>query len=447
MGQTMTNQGIIIADEMGLGKTVQALALLQATQQFPAVIICPTSLRLNWKREAQKWLPGKSIDVLYGVKPYAVREDIAIIGYDVLHGWCDTLQAKSVVIDESHYTKNGSARRTQAALRLADRCREGGGFVALLTGTPVLNNPTELIAQLRIAGMLDEFGGVAKFKKDYKELAMLPVLNRRLRATCFVRRRKTDVLTELPPKRHAYITVEGDPQMMREYAKAERDVVSFIAQRAREIAESSGATTKEARQAAWQAGLRAEAAQHLVAITTLKRLAAKAKMPAVKSWLEDFSESGKKLVVFAWHREVVDQVAEQFAGGAKVQGGMSDEEKQRWVDAFQNDDDQRMLSCSLKAAGVGLTLTAASDVMFIEQGWTPADIDQASDRCHRIGQQDSVTAWHLLCSETIDEYIAQLIDRKRIIVNAVTDGTSQGDEESGSVLGDLLVQLAERGGV
>lgn len=438
--------GVFIADEMGLGKTPQSLAVLGATQARGTVVVCPTSLRLNWQREARKWLPGWSVEILHGTRPHMTVADIRVIGYDVLHAWADVLDPAAVVFDEAHLLKNGQARRTRAAVMLADRVHDRGGFVLALTGTPVLNNAAELVAQLRILGRLDEFGGAAKFRREFTDPKTLPSLNRRLRATCYVRRRKVDVLTELPPKRWATIVVEGDPTVMRDYRDAEADIVGFLADRARQLAAESGASDDEARRVAWQAALRAEAAQHLVAVTALKRLAARAKMPAVRAWVDDFESTGKKLVVFGWHREVVDAIADQFADGCVIRGGMTDDDKQGNVDRFQTDDKQRVIACSIKAAGVGLTLTAASDVLFVEQGWTPADMDQAADRCHRIGQHDSVTAWTVVCDGTIDDDIAELIDRKRRVVDAATDGTIVGSVDAASVLGDLLVRLAERSG-
>ena len=138
-------------------------------------------------------------------------------------------------------------------------------------------------------------------------------------------------------------------------------------------------------------------------------------------------------------------VADKFSDGVKIQGGVTVEKRQEFVDKFQNADEQKVIACQIKAAGVGLTLTASSDVLFIEQGWTPADMEQAVDRCHRIGQTDSVTGWLMLTANTIDEDIAALIDAKRKIVNRATDGSDDDEQEDTSLLGDLLVSLAERG--
>ena len=253
------------------------------------------------------------------------------------------------------------------------------------------------------------------------------------------------MLTELPPKRWSSVVVEGDAAVMKEYKKAEADIVKYLSQLAMQFALESGASSEEARKEAWMKALRARAAEQLVAISTLKQLAAKAKMKVAKQWVEDFLANDKKLVVFGWHRTVVDDIAVNFANGVKIQGGISSEKRQEAVDLFQNSDEQKVIACNIKAAGVGLTLTAASDVLFIEQGWTPSDMEQGADRCHRIGQKDSVTAWLMLTADTIDEDIAALIQHKRSIVDRAIDGTDEDEDEEGSIVGDLLVSLAERG--
>lgn len=436
--------GVLIADEQGLGKTVQALAILEASNAYPAIVVAPTSVRLNWQREIRNWLPHRTIDIAYGTKGDPKQADITIVGWDTLHAWEPRLSPFAVVFDEAHLAKNGQARRTQSAVALADRARDNGGYVIALTGTPVLNRVGELVSQLRIIGRLNEFGGARGFKMNYKAPESRPLLNRQLRARCFVRRRKDDVLKELPPKRYAQLLIEGDPAIMRKYRKAEEDIVRYLAQIVQDAAIASGLDTESARKAAGEKALRAQSAQHLVAVTTLKQIAVEAKRHAIDQWLADFTATGKKVVVFGWHRNIVQWVAEAYGDGCRIQGGMPDDEKQACIDKFQNDDTQQVISCSIKAAGVGITLTAASDVLFIEQGWNPADQDQASDRCHRIGQTDSVTVYTALCNETVDEDIYELIQSKRQIVNAITDGTAPDSDQDDSILGELLVRLANR---
>ena len=443
-----TEGGVLIGDEMGLGKTVQGMACLQAGNAFPAVVVCPASLKLNWERELHSWLPHLRVKVLSGTQGNLPDADVWVINYDVLNHWVDRFPPLGgIVLDESQYIKNGAAQRSKASVKLADLVKSGGVRVCL-SGTPIVNQPLEIITQLRVIGRLDAFGGATKFRAAYGNASPrnLAALNRKLRSFCYVRRRKMDVLTELPPKRWSEVLIEGDAEIMKQYRKAEADIVKYLSQEAMKLALESGATSEEARKEAWKRALRARAAEHLVAISTLKQLAAKAKMKVAEQWLKDFLDGGKKIVVFGWHRVVVDDVAEKFANGAKIQGGMSAEMRQQFVDGFQTSDEQRVIACNIKAAGVGLTLTAASDVLFLEQGWTPSDMEQAADRCHRIGQTDSVTAWLMLTANTIDEDISALIAHKRTIVDRAIDGSDDDDEAGGqSIVGDLIIGLAERG--
>lgn len=447
-----TGGGVLIGDEMGLGKTLQGLAMLKATEAFPAVIICPASLKLNWEREAKKWIKGIKVQIVKGKGGeldvgFSDSPDLYVINYDILHYWVDKFPPlKGIVLDESHYIKSGTAQRSKAAIRLSDKIPLNGTRVCL-SGTPVVNMPLELMTQLRVIARLEDFGGASKFRSQFASSSSrsLAMLNRKLRASCYVRRRKAEVLTELPPKMWSQIVVEGDAKVMKEYKKAEADIIKYLTEIAMNFALESGADTEEARAEAWQKALRARSAEHLVAIATLKQLAAKAKLGAAKEWVSDFLENDKKLVVFGWHTEVVNMVDKEFSKGCKIQGGVSMEKRQAAVDRFQNSDDQKVISCQIKAAGVGLTLTAASDVLFLEQGWTPADMDQAVDRCHRIGQRDSVTGWLMVTKDTIDEDIAALISAKRVVVNQATDGQLTDDEVENSMVGDILVGLTERG--
>jgi len=442
-----TTGGVLIGDEMGLGKSIQGIGVLQAAQAFPAVIVCPASLKLNWEREINRWIPHAHVKIIGGTSGVMPDADVYVINYDVLSSWVEKFPPlKGIVLDESHYIKNGSAQRSKACIRLSDRVVEGGVRLCL-SGTTIVNTPTEIITQLRVLNRLEEFGGATQFRNTYGRASAksLASLNRKLRSSCYVRRRKAEVLTELPPKIWSHVVVEGDSVTMNEYKKAEADIVKYLSQLALQLAKESGATDVEARNEAWRKALRARSAEHLVSISTLKQLAARAKMKSAQEWIGNFLEQDKKLVVFGWHRVIVDEIADKFSNGVKIQGGLTGEKRQQAVDLFQNSDEQKVIACNIKAAGVGLTLTASSDVLFLEQGWTPSDMEQAIDRCHRIGQKDSVTGWLILTANTIDEDIAMLIDRKRKIVNRAIDGSDDDEAETNSMIGDLLVSLAERG--
>lgn len=430
-----------IADEMGLGKTIQALATVHYLNAYPALVVCPASVKINWKREVQKWLPqSKTVEVLKGRKKRQIRADIVIINYDILEAWVDKLNGfRSVIYDESHYCKNPKAKRTRAAIQIADRI---DGPVLCLTGTPILNNPSELTAQLRILGRIKEFGGAMKFRERFQGTKHLNELNSKLRASMYVRRRKIDVLTELPPKRWSDVIVEPTGESLRKYKEAEKDLISYLANQAKEKAYKEGATTAEAFESALIATMKAQAAEQLVAVNTLKKLAAESKYSATIEWINNFLATGNKLIVFTWHKSIADRIVNHY-GALKLTGDTTTEQRAINVDKFQNDPNYQLFVSTMKAGGVGITLTASSDVLFIEQGWTPADMDQAADRAHRIGQHDSVTAWTMIAEGTIDEDIKELISYKRGLVDASTEGKMIEDKQN--VLTDLLVRLARRG--
>lgn len=383
----------LIADEMGLGKTVQALATIEHEDAYPAVVVVPASLKRNWAREAKRWLPdGRSVQVLEGTEAHATWADVVILNYAILghckedakgedqYPWVDALRMRqlgAVVLDESHYVKNRSSNRSTAARKLASGVR----VRLLLTGTPVLNRPEELIHQLKVMGRFEEIGGnwkrfVTRYCNAYKGrwgwdtsgASNLEELNQKLRASCYVRRKKEDVLSDLPAKQRARVPVEITNR--EEYRRAREDVIAWLR-------ENAGTRKAE----------RAARAEQLARINYLKQLAAEGKMKAAADWIEDFLASGEKLVVFAHHRSVQDELYDRFEGrGVRIAGGDDSEARQAAVDRFQNDDEVRVLVGSLKAAGVGITLTAASNVAFVELGWTPADHDQAEDRCVLAGE-------------------------------------------------------------
>jgi SWI/SNF-related matrix-associated actin-dependent regulator 1 of chromatin subfamily A len=460
-----------LADEQGLGKTIEALAALEADGAYPAVVVCPASLKLNWLRELEHWLPGRSARALVGTgagrsaqvgigahalaatadagaatpaalgaragvpggeaqgRAHAARPaDITVVNYDILAARLEELRAlapRALVIDESHYCKNAAAKRTQAVGRLAAAVpREG--LVMALTGTPVMNRPPELIAQLRILGRLQDFGSGAQFGRRFRGPDAHLRLHWHLRARCFVRRLKSEVLPQLPAKTRAVVPVELDNET--EYRLAERDVVAWLQSQPLDLRELDAKVA---------AALRAE---RLVRLNALKLLAARGKLHASLAWIHDFLSSGERLVVFAHHREIQRAVLERFPGALHILGEDGHAARDASLHAFQAPDgaENQLIVCSIAVAGQGLTLTRSSNVAFLELDWTPAKHDQAEDRCHRIGQQDAVNATYLLAAGTIDETIASLLERKRAVIGAVTDGR---EEDEGGVVDALVREL------
>ena len=433
-----------IADDMGLGKTLQSIATLEYVwDSYPAVVVCPPSLVLNWVAEWNRWLPNRKVVPVVNRKDFPERDsyDVVIIGYSNIAHWEKRLTGhRSYIFDESHYAKTPTAQRTKAAVKIAKSAHKDG-IVLCLTGTPVTNRPNEYASQLEILGRLKDFGGLWGFYRRYcgafqdnfgqwniSGNSHLDELNERLRGTCYIRRTKDQVLLDLPPVVHSKVLVEGSPAAIKEYVKAEKDILLYIAERARQLALEQG---KPSYGAAIAAMIRAEANEHLVRLSVLRRLAAKAKMEVATEWINARIENGKKVVVAAHHREVVDEIARKF-GNIRIQGGMSVEEVEENKRRFQTEsiNTAPVIVLSIQAAKTGHTLTAAEECLFVELPWTPADLDQTYSRLHRIGQKGSVTSTYMLAAGTIDEDIYDLIEKKRSVVDAAIEGGEISEENS-----------------
>ncbi len=421
-----------LADEQGLGKTIEALATLEADGAYPAIVVCPASLKLNWLRELSLWLPHRSAQALSGTRGNAAGEpaDVTVVNYEIVAARLSALSAiapRALVLDESHYCKNAAAKRTQAVQQLSTAVPRDG-LVLALTGTPVMNRPPELISQLRILGRLADFGSGAQFGKRFRGADAHLRLHWHLRARCFARRLKADVLPQLPAKTRAVVPIELDNEP--EYRLAERDLVAWLQSQPLDLHELDAKVA---------AALRAE---RLVRLNALKLLAARGKLGAALAWIHDFLSSGERLVVFAHHREIQRALLERFPGALHILGQDSALARDAALRAFQEPDQERgrnqLIVCSIEVAGHGITLTQASNVAFLELDWTPAKHDQAEDRCHRIGQQDTVNASYLLAAGTVNETIATLLERKRAVIGAVTDGL---DEDEEGVVNALVREL------
>ena len=419
----------LIGDEMGLGKTAQALAWLQLHPEIrPVVIVVPASLKLNWAKEITMWMssPGL-VQILNGTTPSKLIGNIIIINYDILPNWIGALlhiKPKVLIIDEVHYVKNNGAKRTKAIKKLG----KGIPHVIALSGTPIVNRPVEIYNAVKLidSSVLPSFWEYGQkycgakhngFGWDFSGATNTEELHEVLTHTLMIRRKKVDVLPDLPEKVRAFIPMELDNQSL--YNKAEDDFISFVKDR-------KGKAAAE----------RASNAQALAEIEGLKQLAVQGKLKQCIIWIQDFLALDEKLVIFAVHKFVIDALMKAFPEvSVKVDGSVTGLGRQKAVDEFQSNPNMRLFIGNVKAAGVGITLTAASNVAFLELPWTPGEVSQAEDRTHRIGQKDSVTIHYLLAAGTIEEKVAKLIDKKRKVLDAVLDGKKT---EGASLLFELM---------
>lgn len=419
----------LIGDEMGLGKTIQAIGVANATGARDILIVCPASIKLNWERELHKWLVA---DLTVGVavaKQELPETNVVVINYDILGRY--DLAARTwdlLVLDECHRLKNPKAARTKTALAIPAR------RTLALSGTPIVNRPIELQP---ILGRLDPvaFGKFFPFAKryanahktrwgwDFTGASHLDELQEKLRGSVLIRRLKRDVLAELPAKRRQVIGIpaNGLSDVLKAETlatdKTEEEIAKLVA-----LVELSKASEDAADYDEAVSKLRAAQQVAFEAMARIRHDTAVAKAPYVIEHVQEAIAEGHKIVVFAHHHDVVDQFVEAFGEQAVVLTGKTkNADRQVAVDRFQTDDSVRVFIGGIQAAGVGITLTASSHVVFAELDWVPGNIQQAEDRCHRIGQESSVLVQHVVVDGSLDQRLASTIIAKQAVIDSALD--------------------------
>jgi len=438
-------------DEPGLGKSMMAIGTINLASAFPCLIVCPSSLKINWEREWHKFSDKKAMvltDKVRDTWPFYWNTglyQVFIVNYESLKkyfvqsikpGKKLTLRDvtfrpnislfKSIIVDESHRCKSSATQQAKFVKGISD----GKEWRIELTGTPVVNRPKDLLAQLAILGKLEEFGGFKYFINRYcsgpNEASNLKELHSLLWQKCMFRREKSAVLKDLPDKIRSVMTCEITNR--KEYKDAERDLIQYLRK------------YKDATDEKIQKALKGEV---MVRINILRQISARGKIREVAEFVQDFQEEGQKIVLFCSLHEVVDQLKKIFPHAVSVTGRENSEQKQQSIDLFQRNPKVNIIICSIRAAGVGLTLTAASNVAFVEFPWTYADCCQCEDRCHRIGQKDSVTAYYFLGKNTIDEKVYKIIQLKKGIANAVTGSLDDVPENIVDMVANLFNEEIE----
>lgn len=467
--------------------TIEAIAAVEYLDAYPSLIISPASLKLNWKKEINTWtnrttfvVDGLLKNVLDDNNNIIVENcpsyngDFVIINYDILgrvlnkktddedndyiyktiddeevkslielshKDLLKDIKFKSIIIDESQYCINRKSMRTQSVQELSKNIK----YRFALSGTPMINRPSELISQLVILDQLENMGGFWTYAKRYcnayegdfgwnlSGFSNLQELHDKLVSTCFIRRRKKDVLTELPEKQRSLIPLQIDNKV--EYDSVKNNLINWLMNtfsikiKNDVMTDSTLSHLVDSQKKSLVLNrinkkiLNAKKSETLVKIEYLKQLAAQGKLNKVMEFIDNFINSGEKLVLFATHKEIYNKIIEKYKDVCVyIVGGSSNVQKQQAVDKFQTDDKIKLFVGSIEAAGVGHTLTAASNVAFIELAWTSAMHDQCEDRCHRMGQKNFVNCYYLYGVDTIDELILELIDLKRKASSAVIDG-------------------------
>ena len=445
----------ILGDQPGLGKTLQAICTVVKAhreaviygESFPTLVVCPAALKVNWQREFKKFAGLNAIILddsnrqtwhsFYDCKKADGSPlcEVFITNYESLkkffvkrvsEGGKLTMKGilfdervnlfKSVIIDESHKCKSG---KTQQGKFVEGICK-GKRFVLALTGTPVVNNNTDLIQQLKILGRLEDFGGYSRFVERYcdgpKQASNVKELNWRLWNCCFFRREKSKVLTQLPDKTRQYLQI--DITNMKEYQSAE--------------------SLKQYKNASDAQVQRSMNGAVMVKMGLLKQISARGKIKAVSEFIHDVIDGGEKLIVFGYLKEVIAELKKELPNAVTVTGSDNISQKQFAVDSFQNNPDCKLIILNYKSGGTGLTLTASSRVAFIEFPWTFSDCEQAEDRAHRNGQKNNVNCYYFLGKDTIDKYMYDVIQTKKNIANGVTGTDDQVEENMVNLAMDLF---------
>lgn len=431
----------LFGDEMGLGKTVQAIGVVNALPEVRKVlVVCPASLKLNWRNELKRWL-ARPLTVEVGDSKRWPQADVGIINYDILRkrGDLDATEYDLLVLDEAHFIK-GKSQRSKAALSIRAKRK------LFLTGTPIVNKPVELwnLVHALDPVTFSNFWSFAKkycdgfnngFGWDFSGSKNLGELHDKLRGSVMVRRLKKDVLTELPAKRRQVVEIEGGAAIVareRDAWEAQEERVNAL----RVNAELAKASDDPAEYAMAIENLRAGLRLAFTEIAKARHDTAVAKIPFVIEHLHDAldEDESAKLIVFAHHHDVLNAIAEEFCDRCVLLTGETPVPKrQGLVERFQTDPSVQLFVGSLTAAGTGLTLTASAHVVFAELDWVPGNVTQAEDRAHRIGQAQSVLVQHLVLQDSLDAKMARtLVAKQSVIEQALDKGEAEQPVTPGS---------------
>jgi SNF2 family DNA or RNA helicase len=466
------HRSFLLADEPGLGKTAQALLAAKAANAYPLLVVVPNVVKTNWVREAALWTPTRSATAIHGdgdtMDGFA---DIVVVNYEVLDrhvGWIGDLGFRGMVIDEAHFIKNKTSQRSQYVLQLSERIRSrvARPLLMALTGTPLINDIEDFRAIWQFLGWIDDTKPRAELMRVLEDTGLTPAdagfypaARQCVVDLGIVRRRKVDVAADIPARRIADLPVELDEKAGRSIREAEQRLARrMVAQYEGALARrKSGPSdlavegidhglvrriaTRERKEATKAEG-GAEGAENVFA---MMRRIGQAKAGLAADYAAQLARSAGKVVFFAKHLDVMDAAEATFTKAgirfSSIRGDQTRTVRQKQIDAFVNDPDVAIAVCSLTAAGVGINLQVASNIVLAELSWTDAEQTQAIDRSHRIGQTEPVTAWRIIAAQTIDARIAELIDSKAGLAARALDGSDEEVSSSADVQLEALVAL------
>ena len=436
--------GVLLADSMGLGKTIQAIGVINCDSSIKKIlVVCPATLKLNWRNELNRWLTKKrSILIAESSSCPCEAFEITIINYDILSRNRDKIDRVAwdlAIIDEAHYIKAGDSKR---AIAVAGQEKKGqplktgisARFRLMLTGTPIPSRPIEgwPIFHYLAPEEFRSFWGYAKrfcaaeqnrYGWDLTGASNLAELQDRLRASIMLRRLKEEVLTELPAKRRAVIelaqngassAVKAEQQGWAAYQEMIEDLRLRV--------ELAKASDKPEDYEDAVSKLKAAARAAFTEMAKLRHATAVAKIPYLIQHINDSIEGGKKVIVFVHHKDVVAALEAEFGSrSVSITGDTPMNSRQSNVERFQSDPECLVFIGNIQAAGVGITLTASSHVIFGELDWVPGNVTQCEDRAHRIGPKEMVLVQHLVLEGSLDAKMARTIVEKQNVIDQALD--------------------------
>ncbi|WP_116451624.1 DEAD/DEAH box helicase [Blastococcus litoris] len=455
----------LLADEPGLGKTAQALLAAEAADAYPLLVVVPNVVKTNWAREAGIWTPHRPATVVHGngdtIDGFA---DIVVVNYEVLDrhvGWLGDFGFRGMVVDEAHFIKNKSSQRSQHVLEISERirARTTRPLLMALTGTPLINDIEDFLTIWQFLGWIDDSKPLGDLMEALEDTGLTPAdpgfyaaARRAVIDRGIVRRRKVDVAADIPARRVADLPVELEGAAGRSIRAAERELARRMVARyetaiaARSSDDGADGIDLELVRRIARAELKdATAGEAGENVFSMMRRLGQAKAGLAADYAAQLARSAGKVVFFAKHVDVMDAAEESFTRQgirfSSIRGDQTSTARQRNIDAFVKDPDVAIAVCSLTAAGVGLNLQVASNIVLAELSWTDAEQTQAIDRSHRIGQSEPVTAWRIIAAQTIDARIAELIDSKAGLAARALDGSDEEVQSSADVQLEALVSL------
>ena len=437
---TIRFRNVINGDTMGLGKTIQTILAIEKARRelgfnHPILVVCPASLKYNWQQEIHKWSDKKAVILTKDTFSYMMpifssgTGDYFIVNYESLHlltleintvkeWWINDIiwnknvvNFKWVVVDESQRLNTFKTRQYKLSLGLVKVCKPQ--YITNLSGTIITNQLSDLVPQLYFLDRLKYFAqgnSLRELEIDFinRWQKNLTGLGERLRKVCYFRREK-DVLN-LAPITRQILRVDLDKESKKAYSLAKTDLRQYLLDYKDKTKEEAAKSMR---------------GKIMVQYQSLREIAAKGKAEAVKDFVNSANENNEKVVIFGIHKSVTRKLVEEL-GCLGIYGGVSAEQRQKNVNAFQSDPKEKNIVCSIKSGGVGITLVAARFIVFAEQWFNPSQNDQVESRVHRIGTERNVFAIYIIAKDSIDEKMWLKCEKRREIskeVDLITDKT------------------------